>query len=105
MGSRLPAWEVATKPADAIRMGESIYIHLNHDALFRGFDDAFTVIGHPKHMNFDLIRVELMSSAGTHPPIHLFIPSQWFEPDKLPSKVETFLRIFTGCFRDLEKGE
>ncbi|KAI0091928.1 hypothetical protein BDY19DRAFT_990687 [Irpex rosettiformis] len=99
---RLPEWQVAERPAEALNVGDSVFIQLVDDERQRGYAAAFAIVGIPKFPQENTVRLQLMSRAAVHAPIKLTVRAQWFAPSRRPSMVEGIWRVIVRCFSSVE---
>ena len=73
-----PVWEVTQAPSVPLSFGESVFVWMEDDALERGFEEAFTIVGSPETERTGPVKhLHMMSSAGPHAPITLRVPEKW----------------------------
>ncbi|KAI0092210.1 hypothetical protein BDY19DRAFT_990941 [Irpex rosettiformis] len=98
---RLPEWQVAERPKEALNIGDSIFVQLADDERQQGYAAPFMIVDSPTFPQEGVVRLKVMSWAGVHAPIKLTIHTQWFAPTRRPRATEKIWKTFIGCLYGL----
>ena len=86
-------WEVVSKPVEAVRVGESVFLQRMSDHEKRGFEEAFTVVDAQtatRHGGWSILRV--VSSERVHVPLDVWARREWVEGRMRPARVSSVLQ-------------
>ena len=92
-------WRVQKKPAEQLRVGETVFVQLLSDPEQRGLEEPMTIVsivGSPVREGSAETEtlLHVISSEKVHAPITISAPSQWVDTRNNPTRVTNAVRAW-----------